>query len=76
MTVEQVMSSIGCSEQQARELLGYIAQTQPTIERGTWTVSAAAADFCPTCNRRTFHDDNGCISCRPRPERRRRTRKG
>lgn len=78
MTVEQIMTAIGCSEEQAREFIAHIAATPAVqvVESGTWNVTTTHGAHCDTCQRRTFHDEQGCCSCRPRPTRKaRKTRK-
>ena len=60
MTIEQIMQTIGCTEEQARGLLAHFqATTQDTV-----TVTVRTIAYCPACGKRQWHDGDICIVCK------------
>lgn len=52
MTIETVIATIGCTEEQARELLSHMtANPVKRTERGVWTVETPQAKFCAECGK-------------------------
>lgn len=62
MTTEQIIAAIGCTEEQARELLGHVEGTTK-VEAGSWSTTQSVAQYCPACKRNRWHDAGECIVC-------------
>jgi hypothetical protein len=63
MTIEAIIAAIGCTEDQARELLNHVT-TGARLERGNWTQTQRTIKHCAACGKRMWHDGDACIVCK------------